>query len=292
VSAAGRHADPRDAGDERGPRGVGPDEPDLRGPHPDEPDLRGPHPQDLAARRPAAVGRDDPSAAWDDDLDTAFGPDTASTATRTRPERLRTATVVVLGVVGVAVVIVVVLGVILSGVQRGVGGVFPQPAADRARFVAAASALPGVAAVERARTEQTSFAGYDVSTILQAEPDLGDDERRALVDAVSAAASDSGSGVRIWATVDFGSVQVGVSDSVAASRQRLALADRLAGIGGVAAVRCVFITGSDGRSDEPAAQSVSVTTPAAGDALVAIAAAAEHAGDDVFPGVQVRTLTS
>lgn len=248
---------------------------------------------DAGRRTAPSVGRDDPSAGCDDDLDTAFGPDTASTLTRTRPERVRTATVVTLGVVGVAVVIVVVLGVILSGVQRGIGGVFPDPEADRERFVATASALPGVTAVERARTEQTSLAGYDVSALLQVEPDLDDAGRRTLVDAVSAAAAESsGSGVRIWATVDFGTVQVGVSDSRETSRQRLDLADRLAAIGGVSAVRCVFITGPSGRSDEAADQSVSVTTPATGDALAAIAAAAEQTGEDVFAGVQVRTLSS
>lgn len=37
---------------------------------------------------------------------------------------------------------------------------------------------------------------------------------------------------------------------------------------------------------------MSVTTPAAGDALAAIAAAAEQTGEDVFAGVQVRTLSS
>ncbi|WIB12716.1 hypothetical protein [Curtobacterium sp. MCPF17_052] len=78
----------------------------------------------------------------DDDLDTAFGPDTASIRSRSRPERVRAGTAIVLGVIGVAVVLVVVLGVILSGVQRGVGGRVPaargRPGAVRGGSVCAA----------------------------------------------------------------------------------------------------------------------------------------------------------
>ncbi|WP_146240624.1 hypothetical protein [Curtobacterium sp. MCPF17_011] len=227
----------------------------------------------------------------DDDLDTAFGPDTASIRARSRPERVRAGTAIVLGVIGVAVVLVVVLGVILSGVQRGVGGVFPQPEADRARFVAAASALPGVTGIERARSEKTSFAGYDITALVRADPALGADERRALVSAVSAAAAEaSGSGVRIWADVDLGSQQVGVSDSEEASQRRLRMAERLDAIGGVVGVSCTFAAGSDGRSDGPAAQQVTVRSAGAGAGFAAVAAAAEQVGDDVFPGVQVRTV--
>ncbi|WIB25003.1 hypothetical protein [Curtobacterium sp. MCSS17_015] len=226
----------------------------------------------------------------DDDLDAAFGPDTASVPTRTRPERLRAWTAVVLGVVAVAVVIVVVLGVILSQVQRGVGGVFPRPEADRRAFVAAASALPGVADVDTARTEKTSFAGYDVTAVVHAEPDLPAADRRTLVTALSTAAADSsGSGVRIWATLDLGPVQVGVSDSPETSQRRLELADGLAAIGGVVAVDCTLAARSGGRSDEAGAQQVVVTTTGRGVAFDAVAAAAEAVGADVFPGVQVQT---
>lgn len=227
----------------------------------------------------------------DDDLDAAFGPDTASMRALSRPERVRAGTAVVLGVVVVAVVLVVVLVVILSGVQRGVGGVFPQPEGDRARFEAAASALPGVSAVERARTEKTSFAGYDVTALVRADPELGTEDRRALVSAVSSAAADSsGSGVRIWAEVDFGTRQVGVSDSEESSQRRLRLAERLSEIGGVLGVACTFEARSDGRSDEPAAQRVTVRSAGLGVGFAAVAAAAEQVGDEVFPGVQVRTV--
>jgi hypothetical protein len=234
-------------------------------------------------------GRREP---WDDDdLDVAFGPDTASTRTLTRPERLRAGTAVVVGVIGVAVVLVVVLGVILSGVQRGVGGAFPQPDADRQRFVAAASVLPGVTGIDRARAEKTSFAGYDVTAVVHAERDLTADERRALVTALSNAADDSsGSGVRIWAELDLGVLKVGVSDSADISQRRLRMADQLAGIGGVIAVRCTFLDATDGRSDDAAAQQVIVRTPGQGVGLAAVAAAAEQVGRDEFPGVQVRTL--
>lgn len=230
---------------------------------------------------------------WDDDdLDAAFGPDTASMRARSRPERVRAGTAVVLGAVAVAVVLVVVLAVILSGVQRGVGGVFPQPDADRARFVAAASVVPGVDAVERARSEKTSFAGYDVTALVRADPQLGAEDRRALVSAVSSAAADaSGSGVRIWADVDFGEQQVGVSDSEETSQRRLRMAGRLDAIGGVVGVSCTFASRPDGRSDEAAAQAVTVRSAGQGVGFAAVAAAAEQVGDEVFPGVQVRTVT-
>jgi hypothetical protein len=242
------------------------------GRHTDGPDRRGP---------------------WDDDddLDAAFGPDTAATRALTRPERVRAGTAVVVGVVAVAVVLVVVLGVILSGVQRGVGGVFPQPEADRRRFVAAASVLPGVSGVDSARTEKTSFAGYDVTAVVHADRDLGAEDRRALVTALSNVAADSsGSGVRIWAELDLGVLRVGVSDSPETSQRRLRMADRLAAIGGVVAVRCTFLDEADGRSDEPSGQQVIVRTPGVGVALAAVAAAAEAVGKDAFPGVHVQTL--
>ncbi|PYY51057.1 hypothetical protein [Curtobacterium sp. MCBD17_023] len=226
----------------------------------------------------------------DDDLDATFGPDTASVRTRTGGERLRAGTLVVVGVVVVAAVLVLVLGVILGQVQRGVGGVFPQPDADGRRFVTAAAALPGVAAVDAPRTEKTSFAGYDVTAAVHAEPDLPATDRRALVTALSTASADSsGSGVRIWATLDLGAVRVGVSDSPETSQRRLELADGLAAIGGVLTVTCVFADATDGRSDAPAAQDVVVTTHGQGVGFAAVAAAAEAVGDDVFPGVQVRT---
>jgi hypothetical protein len=229
---------------------------------------------------------------WDDDdLDAAFGPDTASIRARSGPERLRAGTAVVVGVVVVAVVLVVVLGVILSGVQRGVGGVFPQPEADRARFVAAAAAVPGVSAVEQARSEKTSFAGYDVVAVVRADPALDAADRRALVSRVSSASADaSGSGVRIWAAVDFGTQRVGVSDSEEASQRRLRLAERLGAIGGVLGVDCSFEARTDGRSDEPAAQRVTVRSAGLGTGFDAVAAAAEQVGHEVFPGVQVRTV--
>jgi hypothetical protein len=232
-----------------------------------------------------------PDARWDDedDLDAAFGPDTASVRTRTGPERVRTVTAVALGVIGVSAVLVVVLGAVLSGVQQGVGGVFPQPEAARDRFVTTVSALPGVDSVAEPRIEKTSFAGYDVTAVVHVRPKLGPDVHRTLVRAVSTAADDAGSGVRIWATLDFGSTEVGVSDSAAISQRRLELAERLGGIGGVVAVRCTFTARPDGRSDDADGQDVVVLTTGRGVAFDAVAAAAEDVGADAFPGVQVRT---
>ncbi|WP_146244234.1 hypothetical protein [Curtobacterium sp. MCBD17_032] len=247
----------------------------------------GRHTDDRSRERDAF--RRDP---WDDgdDLDAAFGPDTASVRTRTGAERLRAGTLVLLGVAVVAAVLVLVLGVILSQVQHGVGGVFPQPDADGRRFATAAAALPGVATVDAPRTEKTSFAGYDVTAVVHAEPDLPAADRRALVTAVSTASADSsGSGVRIWVTLDLGTVQVGVSDSPETSQRRLALADRLDAIGGVDAVTCGFADDSGARSDDAGAQRAVVTTHGEGAGFAAVAAAAEALGADVFPGVQVQT---
>ena len=55
----------------------------------------------------------------DDDLGRAFGPDTASVPTRTTPQRVRSWSLLLAGVVVVAIVIVVVLGAITGRVQDG-----------------------------------------------------------------------------------------------------------------------------------------------------------------------------
>ncbi len=69
-----------------------------------------------------------------DDLDRAFGPDTASVTRPSTGQRLRRGTVITLSFVAVGVVIAVVLSTIVGSIQTGVGGVFPRPQAALDRF--------------------------------------------------------------------------------------------------------------------------------------------------------------
>jgi len=224
----------------------------------------------------------------DDDLDRAFGPGTASVATRTPAQRVRRSAVVALGVVLVTGVLAVVLLTIIGSVQNGVGGVFPRPTAALDRFGSTAKGLSGVERVTDAEPRKTSFASYDVESTVAVSADLSDAERTALVDALSAAADDaSGNGVRVFAVADLGEVQVGVSADAKVTDQRLELARELDAIGGVSGVRCSW--GDGGPSDDPADQTITVVTHGTGNALGAIVAKATQETHAVFPGATVES---
>ncbi|MBA8990387.1 hypothetical protein FHW23_001633 [Curtobacterium pusillum] len=223
-----------------------------------------------------------------DDLDRAFGPGTASVPVRNPRQRVRRSALVVVGVILVAGVLAVVLVTIIGSVQNGVGGVFPRPEAALNRFGDSAKSLSGVERVTDSKPTKTSFASYDVESRVEVSPTLSDDERTAVVDALSSAADDtSGNGVRVFAVADLGALEVGVSADTKVTEQRLALARQLDAIGGVSGVRCSW---SDaGPSDEPAAQAVTVETRGTGAVLGAIVGKATQEARAVFPGATVTS---
>lgn len=255
-------------------------------------------------RRPGHDGWDGaPRAGWDagpragapsvsedpDDLDRAFGPDTASVGTRTPAQRVRRATGIGIGVVGVAAVIVVVLGVIVGSVQNGVGGIFPRPDAALDRFGAEAQRLDGVQDVRDRDQTKTSFASYQVQSTVQVAPGLSDTERAAVVADLSAAAAEaSGNGVTVFALADLGELEVGVSPDADATAKRLELARALDDIGGVTGVRCAW--GQQGPSDDPAAQAMTVETVGTGVVREAIVTKASEAAQRAFPGATVTAV--
>ncbi|ROS73729.1 hypothetical protein EDF24_2729 [Curtobacterium sp. PhB130] len=201
----------------------------------------------------------------DDDLDRAFGPDTASVPVRTTPQRVRSWSLLLGGVVVVAVVLVVALSMIIGSVQTGVGGIFPRPDATLAKFTSEARTIDGVAGTSTAEPTKTSFASYDVTATVTTTPGLVDTAREDLVDRLSAAAADtSGNGVHVWAVADFGDVEVGISPSDERTEQRLALAWTVRAIPGVQEVHCLWTTAGESRSDEPDAQAVTVETAPTG----------------------------
>lgn len=233
--------------------------------------------------------RDDARASWpEDDLDRAFGPDTASVAVRTPAQRVRRGAVIGGGVLVVVAVIAVVLSTIIGSVQNGVGGVFPRPDTALDRFGAEARQVDGVRGVDDRDQTKTSFASYDVVSTVQVSPDLSDPERTAVVGALSDAAADvGGNGVTVFAVADLGELEVGVSADAAVTSKRLELARQIDAIGGVTGVRCAW--GDDGPSDEPGSQTVVVETHGTGAALGAIVAKATQEAHAVFPGAAVTS---
>lgn len=228
-------------------------------------------------------------SAQDDDLDRAFGPDTASVPVRTTPQRVRSWSLLLAGVVVVAVVLVVALSTIIGSVQSGVGGIFPRPDATLADFTDRARTIDGVAGTATAEPTKTSFASYDVTATVSATPGLADAARTDLVDRLSAAAADaSGNGVHVWAVADFGDVEVGVSPSDRRTEQRLALAWEIRAVPGVQEVHCLWATGGDSRSDEPSGQAVTVETAPTGVDQRAVQTRVADAVHEVFPDATVQ----
>jgi hypothetical protein len=230
-----------------------------------------------------------PQSPETDDLDRAFGPDTASVPVRTPRQRVGRSALVGLGVVVAVGVIAVVLVTIVGSVQNGVGGVFPQPGAALDRFGGAARALDGVEGVRDQEPEKTSFASYDVESTVAVTPTLSDEERTAVVEGLRTATEDaSGNGVRVFAVADLGALEVGISTDAKVTRERLELARQLDAIGGVSAVRCSW--GDDGPSDDPADQTITVETIGRGAALGAVVAKATAEAHAVVPGATVTAL--
>ncbi|OII34706.1 hypothetical protein BIU98_01640 [Curtobacterium sp. MMLR14_010] len=228
----------------------------------------------------------------DDDLDRAFGTETGAVATRSGPQRVRSWSLLVVGVVVAAVVIVVVLGLIVSSVQNGVGGIVPRPERSAAQFTADVRDVSGIASAKTAEPTKTSLISYDVVTALRADEDLSHARRAELVRQVSgAAASSSGTGVHVYAVTDFGDVVVGVSESADVSAERLAVAEDVKAIGGVLRVHCVWDTDHEGgaRSDDAKEQRVIVETAGTGVGLAAVADAAQKIVLKEFPGATVLT---
>lgn len=234
--------------------------------------------------RPGLPGRDTPR----DDLDRAFGPDTASVGLPSTGQRVRRGTVVALAFVAVGIVLAVVLSTILGSIQSGVGGVFPQPGAALDRFRSALADVPGVRSVHDEETTRSALASYEVSSVVDAGADLSHGQQVDTVRAVSAAAAEAdGNGVTVTAELRFGSLVIGVTSDVAATQDRLEVARSVAAIGGVAAVRCDW--GAGAPSDEPGAQHVEVATVGRGVALAAIMDVARRETHAVFPGAEVSS---
>lgn len=224
-----------------------------------------------------------------DDLDRAFGPETASVTTASTGQRLRRGTVITLSFVAAGVVIAVVLSTIVGSIQTGVGGVFPRPQAALDRFRTAATEIAGVRAVRDEETTRDSLAAYRVSAVVDAAPGLSHGQQVDITRALSAAAADAdGNGVVVSAEVRFDTMVIGVTTDAEVTRQRLEVARSVAGIGGVVAVRCDWAT--DAPSDDTAAQRVELVTAATDVALAAITDVAQRATHDVFPdaGVSAR----
>lgn len=227
----------------------------------------------------------------EDDLDRAFGPDTASVASPSNRQRVRRGSVIAVSVVVVCVVLALVLTTIIGSVQSGVGGVFPQPQAALDRLRALASDVDGVQRVQDGRSEKRSFAGYDATAVVVAAPGMSEDRQTALVRALSAAVAQAdGNGVRVGVEVRFESLRVGVTKDAAVSERRLTLARSLTTIGGVSAVRCSWT--ADGPSEDPDAQRVEVVTAGRGQGLGAVMAVATDRTHAVFPDAEVASRTS
>lgn len=229
-----------------------------------------------------------PQSTEADDLDRAFGPDTASVAARTPRQRLSRGALVAIGVIVAGAVIAVVLLTIIGSVQNGVGGVFPRPQAALDRFASDAGDVDGVQHVRGGEPTKTSFASYDVQSVVTVSPALSDPERATVVGALSAAADHAdGNGVRVFAVADLGTLDVGISADAGVTGKRLALAQQLDAIGGVSGVRCSWAEGAP--SDDPAAQTITVETHGTGNALGAIVAKATQEAHAVFPGATVKS---
>lgn len=229
----------------------------------------------------------------DDDLGRAFGPDTASVPVRTTPQRVRSWSLLLVGLVVVAVVIVVALGMIVGGVQNGVGGVFPRPQAAGDRFVTQAQTMDHVTAASADEPTKTSFASYDVTARVSAETTVDPTAQTALVDQLSAsAAATSGNGVTIWAVLDLGTADVGVSRSRERTEQRLSVAQAVTGTAGVQQVRCVWVASDTGRADEPADQRVTVVAGPTGVDVEAVRAQVTDAVHRVFPAAEIQVTAA
>ncbi|MCJ1713942.1 hypothetical protein [Curtobacterium sp. VKM Ac-2922] len=225
----------------------------------------------------------------DDDLGRAFGPDTASVPVRTTPQRVRSWSLLLAGVVVVGIVIVVALSMIVGSVQDGVGGVFPRPQAALDRFVTQARSIEYVTAATGDDPTKTSFASYDVTARVSADATIGPDAKTLLFDQLSAAAgATTGNGVTVWAVVDLGTADVGVSPSRERTEQRLAVARTLASTAGVQQVSCVWAAHDAGRSDDPADQRVTVETAPTGVDVEAVRTQVTDAVHRVFPAATIE----
>ncbi len=230
-----------------------------------------------------------PEARGDDDLDRAFGPDTASVTTAPTRQRMRRGALVGVFVLAAVGVLAVALVSIVGSVQDGVGGVFPRPETAQQRFATAARDVRGVQDVRAGGRLKTSFASYDVVSAVRVDPALPDEERDAVVRAIGRAARDtSGNGVRVWVLVDLGTVQVGVSTDRETTERRLDLARSVDAIGGVRTVRCSWAAAP---SDDPAQQRVTLGSTGVGAALGAVTAKATQQAHAAFPGASVAATT-
>ncbi|MBF4608256.1 hypothetical protein [Curtobacterium sp. VKM Ac-1393] len=228
----------------------------------------------------------------DDDLNRAFGPETASVQTRSMGQRARTWLVIGGSTVVVAGVIALVLGTIIGSVQNGIGGVFPRPDLALDRFDRQASDVTGVTEVRQHPATKTGFASYDAIATVTADPSLDAAARSELVADLSRATdSAGGNGVRVVAIADLGNLEVGVTESRSVAEQRLVLADRLDHIGGVTAVRCSWARGGS-PSDRAADQAIVVETPGRGAAVPPIVARVTEETHRVFPGASVEVVAA
>lgn len=230
-----------------------------------------------------------PEAVDDDDLDRAFGPDTAAVPTVAPRQRVRRGALVGVFVVAAVGVLAVALVSIVGSVQSGVGGVFPRPGTAQQRFDDATRDVHGVQDVRAGDQVKSSFVGYDVVSTVTVDPALPDEQRDAVVRAVRRAAQEtSGNGVRVWAIVDLGALQVGVSTDGEATMRRLDLARSVDAIGGVRTVRCSWVAAP---SDDPAEQRVALGSTGVGTALEAVVAKATQQTQAAFPGAAVTATT-
>lgn len=225
-------------------------------------------------------------SAVEDDLDRTFG---HGDGVARRAGRGRRALFLAGGIVLVAVLIAVALLYIVTNVQNGIGGFFPRPQQAMQSFEQQSESFPGVAEVQPDDTAKTGFASYDVIADVTAERSVAGSARRDLVDDLAAqAASESRSGVTVYAMVSFGDgTVVGVSPDAARSAERLDLATELGAVQGVATVRCGWTTVQGTAIDDAVTAQRITLTATSGAAVPAVAAAVRPTVERVFPGATV-----
>jgi hypothetical protein len=230
------------------------------------------------------VDDDRSTASMDDDGLRPFGLAYADDAPRTGRQRTRSAVRIGIVVVVAGGLIAGTLAFVVSSVQSGIGGLFPQPGAALTRFEDAAQDMPDVAtATDLAQRQTAIFAGYDVVALVRAEDGLTDAEQRTLVDELSERTDlDTGNGVSVYAQAQFGDLRVAVSPDTKLTDQRLALGQQVAAMGGVASVACGWSTTGGKPIEDVAAKQVVTVGTTASDAdypgVVTAVTNAVHAG--------------
>jgi hypothetical protein len=228
----------------------------------------------------------DDATTTDDDLDRAFG---SGDGVARPSHRVRRAVLMLVGVLCAVALIAAALLYIVSGVQSGIGGVFPKPEQARQSFTAQSESLPGVTAVRDGAVTRTGFASYDVTTSVLVDQGVTGSARQDLVAALASQAADvSRSGVHLYAMVEFGDgIELGLSPDPAIDADRLELATAIRGVAGVTGVRSAWAPSSGSIDDQRDSQHVTITVANAAD-VAGVTATARPVVERAFPGAHLE----